>query len=98
MKRIEISGIRGDDGTPYVLNHFDSDNAGCSSSSGDGWHKRREALRRKAERDADMWRRVFPVDTIFVVDVDTAKVRQRPRMSLAEAAAPDVTSSFWTTE
>jgi hypothetical protein len=98
VKRIEIHGVRGDDGTPYVLNHFDSDNAGCSDSSGDGWLKRRNALRRKAERDADMWRRVFPDDTIIVVDVDTAKVRQRPQMSLAEVAAPDVTSSFWTIE
>jgi hypothetical protein len=98
MKQIEIHGVRGDDGTPYVLNHFSSDNAGCSDSSGDGWLKRRNALRRMAERGADMWRRVFPDDTIIVVDVDTAKVRRRPRTSLAEAAAPDVTNYFWTTE
>jgi hypothetical protein len=84
---IEIHGARAD-GTPYRLNAFNEEKVALGSPGADekGWRKRYEAFLRRAERDALVWRAMFPDDTIRVVEIDLERdALRRPRGARAAA-------------
>jgi hypothetical protein len=74
MIRIEIHGVAAD-GWRYRLDKYFPDSA-----------KTLKALRKRARLDAAQWRKVFPNDTIEVVEIGTAPPYQLPSFASAYEA------------